>query len=224
MVTNWSENAKNGEVTMAKSRIRLDPAVKSEMKNLRTMSNKIWKRVFLHNLPFVGRSKRFDILYILKNPWQMDSLGEEYRFKETNRLISENFGRPDTILEVGCGEGHQSLYLQQVCNHLVGIDVSARAIRRAQKRCSGSDFFIGDIFSPKISTRAPFDLVVACEVLYYMNNVPIILQQLRNIGHYNLVSYHKGQMEALDPLILGIPGVASRIMEYEGYSWRVAWW
>ena len=48
------------------------------------------------------------------------------------------------ILEIGCGEGHQSGRLLEICDSLYGIDVSHRAITRAQARCSGAKFGVGD--------------------------------------------------------------------------------
>ncbi len=60
----------------------------------------------------------------------MDAEAQRFRFAETNRIIGEQFGHVGSILEVGCGEGHQSQALLEVCDELVGIDVSARAVER----------------------------------------------------------------------------------------------
>ena len=90
---------------------------------------------------------------------------ERFRFRETNRVIWENFGHPHKLLELGCGEGFQSDQLQQVCDHLYGIDVSRRAVRRARRRCPQATFAIDDIYGMRRPTSlAPFDLVTACEI------------------------------------------------------------
>jgi hypothetical protein len=101
--------------------------------------------------------------------------------------------------------------------------VSGRAVERARKRCPGSEFLVGDIFSQEVSARAPFDLVVACEVLYYMTDVPAALRRIRKLGRHNLVTYFAGEMETLDALVLTLPGVASEILEFESSRWRAAW-
>lgn len=88
-----------------------------------------WKRLMHRDLRYRDRHRRLDELYRLSDPWEMDSDRERFRFQETNRLIESAFGRPATILEIGCGEGHQSEYLARICDWLTAIDVSARAIR-----------------------------------------------------------------------------------------------
>jgi methylase of polypeptide subunit release factors len=40
----------------------------------------------------------------------------------------------ETPLEVGCGEGHQTLALQKIAQTVVGVDVRPTAIARAEAR------------------------------------------------------------------------------------------
>jgi hypothetical protein len=184
----------------------------------------IWKRCILRDIHYSSDYKRLDRYYVMTDPWAMGSQKERHRFDKTNRIIMEEFGRVGTLLEVGCGEGHHSLELRHVCEHLIGVDVSARAIGRASKRYPPGEFYVGDIFSPEISARAPFDLIVACEVLYYMDDVPAALNELSALSNNILATYYQGQMKILDRHVLSLPGVTSKILEFEGSSWRVAWW
>ena len=140
---------------------------------------KVWRRFALHGVHYSDNYKKLNTFYLADDPWNMSSSSEIYRFAETNRLIIEKFGRQDSILEIGCGEGHQSLYLQQVCNRVIGLDVSSRAIERARNRCPQGEFWVGDIFSKKVDALGPFDLVVANEVLYYMTDIPAVLRRMQ---------------------------------------------
>lgn len=169
--------------------------------------------------------RKLDNAYRMADPWLMTSPAEQFRFTETNRLILERIGRVHSILEIGCGEGHQSLYLQQVCDRLTGLDVSARAVKRAGSRCPQANFFVGDIFSHEVSTLAPFDLVVACEVLYYISDLPATLQRMRTIGRSCLVTYFDGERETLDRYVSDcLPGIFSEIIEFEQSWWHLLWW
>lgn len=189
------------------------------------MLKKIWMRLALRGLRYSSDYAKLDAIYRMEDPWHMASPSEEYRFAETNRLILEKFGRVGLLLEIGCGEGHQSLQLQQACcNRLIGLDVSGRAVERARRRCPGSEFLVGDIFSQKVRAKAPFDLVVACEVLYYMSDVPAALRCMRELGRNGLVTYFDREMKTLDPRVLSLPGAASEIFEFENVRWRAAWW
>ncbi len=192
--------------------------------NIKSILKKKWLRfVSRGSIRYSNEYKKFDGIYIVKDPWQADSSREMYRFTETNRVILDKFGRVNSLLEIGCGEGHQSLHLQQVCKHLTGLDVSARAINRARKRCSGSDFKAGDIFFKDLVKQAPFDLVVACEVLYYMSDVPAALRQMRELACNTLVTYFSGEMKNLDPIVLSMPDCDSEVLESEYGRWRIAW-
>jgi len=127
------------------------------------------------------------------------------------------------FLEIGCGEGHQSVHLATICDRLIGIDVSPRAVERARMRCANGEFLVGDAFSAGIG-RGPFDLVVACEVLYYSSNVNAFLNRMRQLGQNGLVTYYVRELAMLDPEILRIPDVALDMIEFNSVRWRVAWW
>jgi len=70
----------------------------------------------------------------------------------------EQFGRVSSLLEIGCGEGHQSAQLQLVCDRLTGLDVSGRAVKRARGRCPGGEFLVGDVFSQEVDARGHLTL------------------------------------------------------------------
>lgn len=83
---------------------------------------------------------------------------------------------------------------------------------------------VGNVFSQEVDARAPFDLVVACEVLYYMRDVPLALRRIQALARNILVTYFAGEMETLDPQILSFPGAVSEILELKQSRWRAAWW
>jgi SAM-dependent methyltransferase len=192
--------------------------------NVVAMLKKFWMRFALRGVHYSSNYAKLDAIYMVDDPWGMASPSEEYRFAGTNKLILKKFGRVGSILEIGCGEGHQSLHLRQVCDRLIGLDVSGRAVRRARRRCSGGKFLVGDIFSQEVGAHAPFDLVVACEVLYYMSDVPAALRRIQELGRNSLVTYFAREMKTLDPLVLSLPGAASAILEVEEVRWRAVWW
>ena len=185
----------------------------------------VWRRLVLKNIRYSSDYERLDAFYAVPDPWGMTSQSEQFRFRETNRLILEKIGQQGSILEVGCGEGHQSLHLEHVCERLTGLDVSARAVSRARNRCPKSQFFVGDIFSHEVTALVPFDLVVACEVVYYMSDVPAALEQMRALGRNCLITYFSGELENLDRQVLtSCPGTLSEMIEFENGKWRVMWW
>jgi SAM-dependent methyltransferase len=185
----------------------------------------LWLRAIIHGVHYRQRNRRLDALYWLPDPWGMDSPREAHRFAETNRLIERNFGRVNRMLEVGCGEGHQSIHLLETCKVLYGIDVSHRAVARAARRCPRGMFGEGDLFTAKLLSGAErFDLVVACEVLYYMNNIGAALDRISQLGAACLVTYYRGQAKLLDPYFAELSNNNKTTFSFQDESWNAVWW
>ncbi len=183
----------------------------------------LWLRVLLKTR--YGDHRLLNALYLVDNPWDMDSPREEFRFVETNRIIRSQFGRPSRVLEVGCGEGHQSGHLLKICDSLFGIDVSNRAIMRAQTRCSGATFGVGDIFHAEIlKDRPPFDLIVACEVLYYMRDIPDVLDRMDQIGSACFITYYEDRSVKLDQYFANFDASHRATFGIDNTRWKAVWW
>lgn len=187
---------------------------------------KVWRRSVLRGVRYSGDHTKLDVAYAVLDPWGMASQAEQFRFSETNRFVREKFGPVGSILEIGCGEGHQSVYLQSACKQLTGIDVSERAVKRAQSRCPQGKFLVSDFFSSQISALGSFDLVVACEVMYYMKDVPKALGKMQTLGRNCLITYFEGEMANLDRQVLAFcpDALSESIIEFGKCQWRVIWW
>ena len=153
----------------------------------------------------------------------MDSEKEQLRFKETNRIIKEELSNVENLLEIGCGEGHQSKFLNQVCQNLYGFDVSKTAIDRAQTRCPDGNLFVADIDSYQLD-RAKFDLVVACEILYYVKDIPRVLKKMNELGRNCMVTFYQSGTCDLDKYFDGNKYIKSKVIQSGQVSWKVVWW
>lgn len=190
------------------------------------MSNiihRLWVRTHLKGVGFSDNHAKLDSLYMVKDPWHMESQKEQYRFNETNRLIQEWIGHVGTALEVGCGEGHQSLFLEKCCDHLYGIDVSKKAVRRAKKRSSMKKLAVNKGVGIKLMTSWPqtFDLVTLCEVAYYAKDPELLLNDSINIGKHIFITYFEARSERLDPIVEKLPIIKSSKIAFEETSWKV---
>lgn len=145
---------------------------------------------------------RLNRAYALEDPWNLGSELESARFDWTNELIRSRIGAIDSVLEVGCGEGHQTMRLQAMCPNVFGIDVSSRAIERAQRRVPGAKFAVADLFSqPWGKARGNFDLVTACEVLYYVSDVGAAVERMSLLGRHCLVTIFAPAARRVGPFI-----------------------
>jgi SAM-dependent methyltransferase len=184
-----------------------------------------WVRLALRRVHYADRADKLDLLYAVEDPWQLGSAKEQARFAWTNRLIEAEFGRPSAILEIGCGEGHQSQYLSRICDQLYGVDVSARAVRRATRRCPNGKFAAGDPFTFSLAGMPePVDLAVACEVIYYIKDVPGFLDRLSALGRACLVTYYQGQAPTLDPCFAALADCRRQRFQFDDVEWNAVWW
>jgi|SRR6185503_14352321 len=155
----------------------------------RKLMRRLWMKYAMNGVAGADAHVRLDQAYILEDPWNMECELEKARFGWTNALIRSRFGMLDSLLEVGCGEGHQTLHLQQVAQDVHGIDVSARAVARARARMPAVQFAVGDLFSqPWGNEEGRFDLVTACEVLYYLSDIEASLARMSRLGRHCLVT------------------------------------
>lgn len=102
------------------------------------------------------------------DPWQFcSSAYEAAKYRATlNALPSGRFSR---CLELGCSIGVLTKELAQRCDTVVGVDTSARALQEAAARCKGLDVRFVQAHLPAGDFGENFDLIVASEVLYFLD-------------------------------------------------------
>lgn len=123
-------------------------------------------------LTFIGN---FDEYYKNENdPWNQS--GEDERLKNyykysRKKIIDniKNLKNINDILEIGCGNGHVSNLIQKNTNvNVVGMDISETAINNAKFLFNNCEFRIGNIRDPNLLIKKKYDVVLLCEVLWYV--------------------------------------------------------
>ncbi len=191
---------------------------------MRDTLKRLWMRWALRGVRYSDAHGRLDEAYRVPDPWRLAGPAEAARFAATNRILLAGLGRPETLLEVGCGEGHHSERLAGACGRLTGIDVSARAVARAKARLSGAEFLAADLFSSELDRRAPFDAAAACEVLYYMKDPGAAVARLSGLARGVLVTVFEGEWTRLAPVLDAVPRARSEVFSAEGTRWKAWWW
>ena len=184
----------------------------------RLAPHNLWRRFVLNHLEFSDNYKRFELAYLRKDPYRL--AGEQLRYSQTNQIIRSAFGHPASLLEIGCAEGYQSLHLLDLCEELHGVDVSNRAVARARRRCPKGKFAVGDVFS----VGGSFDLVVACEVLYFAKDVCAVLRRMSELGSACLITYYTTYCNVLDPYFVNVSSENKEVIQYQNNRWNVIWW
>ncbi len=202
------------------------PGARAVVDTVRATAAKVarrsWMTYVLRTNSGTDNGERLERAYRVVDPWVMDSPTERHRFEQTNQLIATHFGRPKRVLEIGCGEGHQSAYLTNLCEELRGIDVSETAVERAKARVPNASFDSVGLWDYAEGELA--DLVTACEVLYYLDDVPAAVKRMSELGAACLVTYYDGAAKRVEPALADVVDLQRETMTYGSVTWHVAWW
>lgn len=192
---------------------------------LRKARRRLWMKYALRGVGGNDNHSRLDLAYTVEDPWNMASELERARFEATNRIVERVFGRVGSVLEIGCGEGHQTEWLARLSDAQYGVDVSAQAIERARKRVPAAHFEACDLSGqPWGDAHHRFDLVTACEVLYYLRDPAQALQRMRHLGRNGLVTIFAPACGRIGPHLDAIPGLHKDWFHHGSTAWLVGWW
>jgi 2-polyprenyl-3-methyl-5-hydroxy-6-metoxy-1,4-benzoquinol methylase len=185
-----------------------------------------WMRYALRGVFQRDAHARLDLAYTFGDPWHMDSELERFRFAETNRIIVDEIApRVHSLLEIGCGEGHQSEWLTRLCDRHTGIDVSPRAVERARRRLPAATLLAGDLYAqPWSNEGGRFDLVTGCEVIHYISDPRQFLHTIDRLGRACLVTYCAPVPENVRAAVMAMPGARDATFRFDKTEWIAVWW
>ncbi len=113
-----------------------------------------------------------------------DMLVNKLEYK-TPRKIAEilKLNIPDNditkILDMGCGTGLLAPYLKTYCDHLIGIDVSQKMLKKAEVGNHYKNLIHADILDYIRKTKDKFDLFIAADVLVYIGDLDLLFKLIK---------------------------------------------
>lgn len=217
---------RNGDVRGALVELDLPTRAAAAREKAEQLLRRTWMKYALRGVRQNDAHGRLDLAYKMPDPWHMASEQEQARFVATNEIIRRELGASfNTILEIGCGEGHQTEHLAELAGRITGLDVSATAVERAEKRLPEGEFLVGDLYAqPWAKERGHFDLVTACEVIYYMSDMPGFLRTIDRLGRSCLVTYFAPAARKVEAHVMAMPGVQKTTFRHGEVEWVAAWW
>jgi len=89
----------------------------------------------------------------------------------------------DSILEVGCGTGKNTIFFESISNHLTAIDFSDGMINKAKEKVESENvrFKIRDITEEWDLAEEKFDLITFNLILEHIENLTFIFEQAHKI-------------------------------------------
>jgi predicted TPR repeat methyltransferase len=99
----------------------------------------------------------------------------------------ERLGQPmhfQSLLELGCGTGLAGAVFRPFAARLVGVDLSAAMIARAEAKGDYDRLVVGNLaafLSDEIARDAKYDLVLAADVFVYVNDLASVLADIARV-------------------------------------------
>lgn len=193
------------------------------IEGLRTRTREIARRTWT-KLALRGR---LDHAHAIRAPWSVDDVRQQVRFAETCRIIQQELGvRFRRLLEIGCGEGHQTEHLATITDELTAIDASPAALQRARQRVPSAELLAGELLEqPWARERGRFDLVIACDVLDQCSDVPGLLRAIDNLGGACVATWLASSTgRDCEWPVMAMPGAAQTRLRHGDTEVVVAWW
>lgn len=109
----------------------------------------------------------WEAIFAEPDPWGYTNAYERLKYEQTLSAIGGV--RAERVLELACAEGHFTVQLAPHVGHLLASDISSTALERASERCrdlTNVEFTQIDLNTSELPHG--FDLVLCCEVLYYL--------------------------------------------------------
>ncbi len=189
------------------------------------MLRNFWKRLFLRDLTQTDRLSRINRLYSIRDPWNLESAPEQARYQQSNRIIENAFGKPDSILEIGSGEGTQTVQLLELTKNVQGIEVSPTAASRATSRVPTVPVHVGTAGSFRSQyPEKRFSLATAFEVLYYPRDPDEIILPMNQIADHCVASCYSKYVDRINPAIFRHCNPQTHEFESHGLHWIFWTW
>ncbi len=117
----------------------------------------------------LGREYFEDLYEAAPDPWGFETSPYERRkYERTLSALAPRRRSYLRALEVGCSIGVFTAMLAPLCEELLAVDVSEKAVAVAKERLKNFPHVrVQRLTLPEETPQGPFDLVVASEVLYY---------------------------------------------------------
>lgn len=106
----------------------------------------------------------------------------EYKLPELiNKQIKETIGKKKfkLVLDIGCGTGLCGKYLSNYSDNIIGVDISAKMLKQAEKKNIYSQLIKDDLIDYIKRTNNEYDLIIASDVFIYTGNISKVFNLIR---------------------------------------------
>tara|TARA_B100000941_G_scaffold86425_1_gene59675 strand:- start:198 stop:1373 length:1176 start_codon:yes stop_codon:yes gene_type:complete len=106
----------------------------------------------------------------------------EYKLPELiDMQIKETIGKKKfkLVLDIGCGTGLCGKYISNYSDNIIGVDISAKMLKQAEKKNIYSQLIKEDFINYIKKTNNEYELIIASDVFIYTGNISKVFNLMR---------------------------------------------
>lgn len=162
-------------IAQCRTAFSIDPTNYSEAEHLVSAmlgeTTKAAPRKYVEGL-FDTFAESFDDMLVNKLEYNTAKIAEILKLNIPDNDITK-------ILDMGCGTGLLAPYLKTYCDHLIGIDVSQKMLKKAEVGNHYTNLIHSDIVDYIRKTKDKFDLFIAADVLVYIGDLDLLFKLIK---------------------------------------------
>ena len=132
---------------------------------------------------------RISDAYSYKDIYPVSKKARAFQIDSITEFVKKKYSLPakTSLLELGCGSGANSKYLENIYYEYLGVDYSQGLIDIAKKKYE-KDRTIFKVANIKdLSSFEVYDIVIGIGILHHVDNLDQVLSELKKVGHSDTV-------------------------------------
>jgi 2-polyprenyl-3-methyl-5-hydroxy-6-metoxy-1,4-benzoquinol methylase len=150
--------------------------------------------------------------YAEKDVYPLSKKARKFQMQSLLKLVFKTYGEKEfnQVLEIGCGHGANSEYIQGYYKNYLGVDYSRELIKIAKSRYASSNtaFICQNI--KDLNSFDLFDLVFGVGILHHATELDKVLNTLKKISHKNTI-FAFAEIQSGNPFIQLLRNIRSTV-------------
>ena len=132
---------------------------------------------------------RISSKYSYKDIYPVSKKARAFQINSIVGFLNENYslGKQINLMELGCGSGANSVYLENFYTEYLGVDYSKELIKIATQRYKRKNVSFEKANIKNLTKFENFDIVFGLGILHHVDNLDQVLDELKKVGHKDTI-------------------------------------
>jgi 2-polyprenyl-3-methyl-5-hydroxy-6-metoxy-1,4-benzoquinol methylase len=127
--------------------------------------------------------------YSYKDVYPISKKARAFQIDSIIDFVKKNYQlrEKNSLLELGCGSGANSLYLEELYDEYMGVDYSQGLIEIANQKYRKKNVTFDTANIKDLSKFNSYDIVFGLGILHHVDDLAKVLNELKKVGHSDTI-------------------------------------